>query len=118
MHGSILGVMFLLSVGLPLGGQDRANNGAPAVTDSVGGSSLPVIVKFSGKMREFGGTIPAGLRGMTFALYKDQTGGVSLWMETQTVSVDNQGRFTVLLGNTTPIPASTFASAEPQWVGL
>jgi hypothetical protein len=118
MHGSILGVMFLLSVGLPLGGQDRANNGAPAVTDSVGGSSLPVIVKFSGKMREFGGTIPAGLRGMTFALYKDQTGGVSLWMETQTVSVDNQGRFTVLLGNTTAIPASRFASAEPRWVGL
>lgn len=118
MQRSILGVMFLLSLALPLGGQDRANNGAPAVTDSLGGSSLPLIVKFSGKMQEFGGTIPPGLRGMTFALYKDQTGGVSLWMETQTVSIDNQGRFTVLLGNTTAIPATAFASAEPRWVSL
>jgi hypothetical protein len=120
MQRCVLGVMFLLAVGLPLGGQTRANNGALVATDSVGGSSLPVIVKLSGSMQEFGGTIPPGFRGMTFALYQDQTGGVPLWMETQTVSVDNQGRFTVLLGSTSTngIPASAFASAEPRWVSL
>jgi hypothetical protein len=44
------GIMFLFFVGLPLAGQTRANNGAPVATDSVGGYSLPVIVKFSGSI--------------------------------------------------------------------
>ena len=68
MQGCVLAVMFLLFAGFPLGGQTRANDVARVVTDSVGSSSLPVIVKFSGGVEEFGGT---------FALYRDQTGGSS-----------------------------------------
>src|SRR4029077_10878064 len=120
MHRCIFAILFLLSLAVPLRGQTHVSKSAPMVTDSVGGSPLPVTVKFSGSMEEFGGVVASGLRGMTFALYKDQTGGVPLWMETQTVAVDNQGRFAVLLGSTSTsgIPASAFASAEPQWVSL
>lgn len=107
-------------VATPLSGQTRANNGAPASTESVSGSSLPVIMKFSGSMQGFGGAILPGLRVMTFAPYKDQTGGVPLWTETKNVLVDGDGRFTVSLrsNSTNGIPASTFASAEPRWVSL
>src|SRR5260370_20613465 len=117
MKQCVFAIMFLLSIGLPLRGQTHVNKSVPVVTDSVGGSPLAVIVKFTGSMEEFGGAVASGLRGMTFALYKDQTGGVPLWMETQTVAVDNHGRFAVLLGSTSTngIPASAFASAEPQW---
>ena len=118
MNRCVVGVIFLLSVWLPLHGQTRANIGVPVASDSASGLSLPVTVKFSESMPEFGGTIPPGLHGMTFALYKDQTGGVPLWMETQSVSVDSEGHFTVLLGSTNGIPASTFASAAPRWVSV
>lgn len=120
MHRCFLAVIVLLWLGLPLRGQTNANYTPPASINSTVGSSLPVVMKFSGSMQDFGGSLLPGVREMTFALYKDQTGGEPLWTESQTVSVDNQGRFAVLLGSVSAdgIPPSVFASATPRWVSL
>lgn len=120
MPRCVLVAIFLSSVGLPLAGQSLAINDRPVATEPATASSLPVIVKYSGTAQEFGGTIPKGPCVMIFALYEDQTGGGALWTETNTVSVDDQGRFTVLLGsaNANGIPASVFASAEPHWISI
>ena len=58
--------------------------------------------------------------GVTFALYKDQEGGAALWVETQNVTPDKTGRFSVMLGSTTSqgMPADAFASGEARWLGV
>jgi hypothetical protein len=107
--------MFLLTIACRLNAQDATLGG--------GGSmhlAIPVVVKFTGNITQFGAPIRGGYRGMTFALYKDQVGGEFLWMETHGVLVDVQGDFTVMLGSATStgIPLELFASAEPRWIGL
>ncbi|MFZ3212564.1 MAG: hypothetical protein WA188_13725, partial [Terriglobales bacterium] len=60
--------------------------------------SVPRLVKFSGTVQDSAGNPRSGITGITFALYKDQSGGAALWLETQNVTLDAQGRYTVLLG--------------------
>jgi len=106
-------LMFLFAGALWLHGQT-------GVDDPPVNAPVPLVVRFSSNMRELDGTAPSGLRSITFALYKDQNGGAPLWLETQTVSLDNQGRFTVLLGSssTLGVPAATFVAGEPRWIGI
>ena len=57
---------------------------------------------------------------MTLSVYGEATGGVPLWQETQTVAVNPDGRFTLLLGSTRPegLPLDLFASGEPRWLAI
>lgn len=120
MKRYVLAVLSLMFVTHRLYGQIYGANSGMIVTNVTAGSSLPVTVKFSASIRELDGTSPAGVRGISFAIYKEQNGGVPLWMETQSVVLDQQGRFTVLLGSTRNegVPSSIFVNGEPQWIGL
>jgi hypothetical protein len=57
---------------------------------------------------------------VAFALYKEETGGTSLWQETQNVEVDATGHYTVLLGTTQSegLPIELFTSGQAQWLGV
>ena len=48
-----------------------------------------------------------------------QEGGAPLWQETQTIALDGQGRYTLLLGATQAdgIPPAVFGSGDAQWLG-
>ena len=59
--------------------------------------STPRWVQFSGVVKDSLGSPRAGVVGLTFALYQEQEGGSALWLETQNVALDEQGRYTVLL---------------------
>jgi hypothetical protein len=58
--------------------------------------------------------------GITFAIYAEQVGGSALWQETQNVALDEQGRYSVLLGAASRegLPADLFASGELRWLGV
>jgi hypothetical protein len=58
--------------------------------------------------------------GITFTLYKDQSLGAPLWLETQNVQADGSVRYTVLLGSSKPdgLPMDLFASGEARWLGV
>src|SRR5512146_585442 len=77
--------------------------------------TVPTLLKFSGAVPGAQGTI-----GVTFALYAGQTGGAPLWLETQSVTCDANGRFTIYLGATHAqgVPAALFAAGEPRWLGI
>ncbi len=62
----------------------------------------------------------AGVVGITFALYGEETGGAPLWLETQNVQVDQAGHYTVLLGltKTDGLPIDLFTSGQAQWLGV
>jgi hypothetical protein len=57
---------------------------------------------------------------MTFSLYELQGGGSPLWTESQTVQVDAQGRYAVLLGASEPegLPLELFTSGKALWLGV
>jgi len=82
--------------------------------------AVPRLVKFSSTAKDQLGHSPAGVVGVTFAIYKDQEGGATLWMETQNVQLDEQGHYAVLLGATKNdgLPVELFAAAEPRWLGV
>jgi hypothetical protein len=81
---------------------------------------VPTQVKFSGALTDVNGKPLSGTVGVTFLLYKDEQGGAPLWMETQNVTPDKSGHYTVVLGSTTTqgLPTDLFASGEARWLGV
>jgi len=67
-------------------------------------STVPRLVKFNGTVKDKHGQPQSGVVGITFALYKDQSAGAPLWLETQTVQADSSGRYTVFLGGICSLP--------------
>ena len=76
---------------------------------------VPRVVKFSGVIGDARGPVTAA-----FAIYAEPSGGSPLWEETQTVTVDAQGRYVVALGGTRPdgLPGELFANGEARWLGV
>src|SRR5467141_3078144 len=81
---------------------------------------VPRLVKFAGTLKDELGKARTGVVGLTLAIYKDQEGGAALWVETQNVELDEQGRYTVLLGSTKSegLPLELFTTGEPRWLGV
>jgi hypothetical protein len=81
---------------------------------------VPRLVNFSGKATDSQGKTVTGVVGATFAIYKDQFEGASLWIETQNVQADSKGNYTVQLGATKPegLPLDLFTSGEARWLGV
>jgi len=82
-----------------------------------GSASVPKLVQFSGTVNDASARPVAGV---TFSLYKDQEGGAPMWQETQNVSLDESGRYSVMLGATTNsgLPAELFTSGQARWLGV
>ena len=60
-----------------------------------------------------------GTETVTLSIYADAEGGAPLWQETQTIAVDAEGRYSLLLGAASPdgIPAAVFGCEAAQWLG-
>lgn len=67
-----------------------------------------------------GGPLASATAGVTFAIYKQQDGGAPVWMETQNVTTDAAGNYSVLLGSTTAagLPSDLFSQQEQRWLGV
>src|SRR5579859_7941812 len=84
-------------------------------------SALPRVVKFSGSVPVAPGTDPTGTTvQVTFGLYADADGGSPLWMETHAVTLDSQGRYSVLLGSTNSngMPTDLFSTDTARWLSI
>ena len=81
---------------------------------------VPRLVNFSGKAVDEQGKVIAGIAGITLSIYKDQSGGVPLWIETQNVETNAKGVYTLQLGSTKPegLPLDLFLSGEARWLGV
>lgn len=76
--------------------------------------SVPPLIRYKGTILNGQGTA-----AITFSLYAEQTGGAPLWQETQNVTLDKSGRYSVILGATEPdgIPVNLFVSGAARWLG-
>jgi trimeric autotransporter adhesin len=80
---------------------------------------VPQLVNFSGKAIDPKGNVVSGITGITFSIYKDQYEGAPLWMETQNVTADAKGNYTVQLGVTSDgLPLELFSTGEARWLGV
>ncbi len=108
----------------PLAGQQAAAVAEPeaprVVLQAETTASALRLMKFSGALRDRAGNPRSGAAGLTFALYKDQQGGSPLWLEVHNAQLDEQGRYTVLLGSTKSegLPLELFSSGEARWLGV
>jgi len=109
-----------VAAALALGSMSTATYAQSQLANSVAGktSVVPNLVKFSGTAKDSSGQPLAGVVGITFALYAEQSGGAALWMETQNVKADAAGHYNVSLGEDKSLPADLFASGEPRWLGV
>ena len=116
------GVVLFLGVRL-LAQQPEAGTGAP-VSGEIASSPLPGqvprLIRFGGTLRDAAGNPETGSVGVTFALYETQENGTPLWVETQTVQLNEAGRYTVLLGATQPegLPLDLFTSSRARWLSV
>ena len=69
------------------------------------------------------GAAPAGqaagaVETVTFSIYAEETGGAALWQETQNLTIDASGQYSVLLGATSVsgLPVDLFAAGQPRWL--
>jgi hypothetical protein len=102
--------------------QDQ-NVAAPTASISaapISPAQVPRLVRFSGGVLDESGKPRTGVTGLTFLFYKDQSGGAPLWMETQNVTLDARGHYSVLLGASKPdgLPTDLFAAGEARWVAV
>ena len=83
-------------------------------------SVVPSMVKFAGSLSDTDGKPLTGTVGVTFLLYKEQTGGSPLWLETQNVQADKNGHYSVMLGSATThgLPPDIFVAGEARWLGV
>ena len=107
-------VILLVALCLPIAQRTFAQTSAETA------SALPRLVRFSGTTKDPSGNPRIGVVGITFALYSEQSGGAALWLETQNVTADGNGRYTALLGATKPqgLPADLFNNEQAHWVGV
>jgi trimeric autotransporter adhesin len=82
--------------------------------------TVPRMVQYSGVLKINQSTLAGRVAGVTFALYKEQEGGAPLWIETQNVTLDARGNYTVSLGSSKAdgLPADLFSSGEARWLGV
>src|SRR6202041_3205471 len=109
-RASIWGTVFVLIISGTLSLMAQSNTG----------SVVPRLMKYSGKAVDAQGKTFTGVVGITFAIYKDQTDGAPLWLETQNVQADAKGNYSAQLGATKSegLPLDLFTSGEARWLGV
>lgn len=83
-------------------------------------ASVPRLIRMGGTLRDATGKPLTGNMGITFTLYRDETGQSAVWQESQNVEVGANGRYSVLLGatNEAGLPLEIFSAGQARWLGV
>src|SRR5580700_4271803 len=89
-------------------------------TGAVPTGAIPNVIRLSGSFRPSNGTPAQRVESVTLSIYRDQLGGNALWQETQNVAVDQEGKYSVLMGSTQNdgVPLELLSAGEPRWLGV
>jgi hypothetical protein len=91
-----------------------------AASANIATRAVPRLVNYSGVLKDAEGRPMTAITGVTFLIYKDEQGGAPIWLETQNVTPDKTGRYTVQLGaaSANGIPAELFMTGEARWLAV
>ncbi|HET9364027.1 MAG TPA: hypothetical protein VFP71_03470 [Candidatus Angelobacter sp.] len=81
---------------------------------------VPRMVRFSASLVDGAGQPVSGTVPAVFSIYAQQQDEQPLWTETQIITTDASGAFTVLLGASTTggLPLDQFQANHAQWLGF
>ena len=108
-------IVLALICSVPLFAQDQVAQQSTTTT------SVPNLIRYGGVLKDANGAVlPSQTLGVTFSIYKEAEGGVSLWHETRNVVTDISGQYNVLLGSTMSegVPVELFADQEQRWLSV
>jgi len=93
---------------------------AQSLGDIAATAFVPPVIQFSSVAVDDGGAPLNGTIAVTFSLYNSARGGLPLWSETQNVSLDSSGHYSVYLGLTksSGVPATLFTTGQAHWLGV
>jgi hypothetical protein len=74
---------------------------------SISVQAIPQLMNYQGVLTDSNGDPVTTPTDVVFAIWNDRVAGDSLWSETQLVTPDTNGLFSVLLGSVSPIPDSS-----------
>src|ERR1022692_1589733 len=102
--------------------QQTSTSAAASVSAQAATNTVPNLIRYSGTLKGEQGAAasPSATVGVTFAIYKQQDGGAPIWMETQNVTPEASGQYSVLLGSTKTegVAAELFSDQEQRWLGV
>jgi len=83
-------------------------------------TAVPPLIRYSGIAKDADGKPLTGEGNISFLIYTQEEGGSPLWVESQTVALDNAGRYQVQLGaaSLNGIPLELFATGEARWLEI
>jgi hypothetical protein len=81
-------------------------------------AAIPHLIRFGGVLKYIDGKPAQGTVRVTFAFYKEEQGGEPLWTETQGVTFDASGHYSVMLGATMSegLPQALFQAGDAWWI--
>jgi trimeric autotransporter adhesin len=97
--------------------QSVSLRGAAASTIS---GAVPGLINYNSVLKDANGKPISEVTGVTFLLYKEEQGGAPIWIETQNLTPDENGHYTVTLGATKldQSLADSFVNSEAHWLGV
>lgn len=83
-------------------------------------AQVPPVIQFSDVARGESGSALTGTVPITFSLYNNSQGGEALWSETQNVTLDDSGHYSVYLGitKTNGVAMNLFTTGQAHWLGV
>jgi hypothetical protein len=116
MHLAALLIVCALMTSLTAVAQQNANAAAATAASNV----VPSLINYTGVLKDASGRTLTTITGVTFLLYSAEQGGAPLWLETQNVTPDRTGHYTVQLGTTSAkgVPSDLFVSGEARWLAV
>gem|GEM_PF-6413442 len=78
-------------------------------------AAVPELINFQGKLTDPGDNAVTSAVSMVFKFYTASAGGAPVWTETQTVTPDKNGIYSVILGEVSPFNVN-FSTA--YWLGV
>lgn len=111
LHKFFLAATASLCLAMPVIAQSSQPEAAAA-----GAPIVPQMMRFSGVAAERARDTVE----VVFRIYTVREGGEPIWSETQHVSVDRDGNYSVLLGAATEggLPQTVFAAGQARWLGI
>ena len=79
--------------------------------------AIPHLLNYQGRLTDGTGSPITTPATVEFRVYNVPTGGTELWMESQTVTPNTDGLFSIELGSAIPIPDSALSGSE-AWLEI
>jgi hypothetical protein len=80
----------------------------------------PILIRLDGRLRTPAGEPRTGVVRMVISLYARQDDSAPLWVESQDITLDAAGRYTIVAGSTLPdgLPKEYFLDGSARWLAV